>query len=190
MVVCRNAGRYYKVANRSDFYHDFLRSLFDTKDFPAFYDNRVACIKSFISEFGFLPQINIHDENKDEHYIYFYNKLDNCIASITIREVIMKMYNDDAQFEYALKSLLYTKKTFDLFSEYIEKNQNVKILLKLAETDFSPYDGEESIDHIEDDTLSKIIDESKNCKTMFGIDKPQNKISQKRLAKMEAHYGQ
>ena len=31
MVVCRNSGRYFNIANRSEFYHDFLRSLFEVE---------------------------------------------------------------------------------------------------------------------------------------------------------------
>lgn len=48
MVVCRNSGRYFNVANRSDFYHDFLRSLYEVKpEYPSFYENMSVFLAAF-----------------------------------------------------------------------------------------------------------------------------------------------
>ena len=69
MVVCRNAGRCFGVANRSDFYHDFLRSLYDKGDYPAFYDNKVACLVYYTQLLGHLPKMQVNDESKGEHYL-------------------------------------------------------------------------------------------------------------------------
>ena len=84
MVICRNAGRYFSVANRSDFYHDFLRSLYDTPELPAFFDNRVECFNYYITKLGYLPSYDINDESKQERYIYFYNTDDRMISCVII----------------------------------------------------------------------------------------------------------
>lgn len=105
MVVCRNAGRCFGVANRSDFYHDFLRSLYDKGDYPAFYDNKVACLVYYTQLLGYLPKMQVNDESKGEHYIYYYDPDQDSIECITIKKVIMSMYNSENEFKFALASL-------------------------------------------------------------------------------------
>ena len=90
MVVCRNSGRYFNVANRSDFYHDFLRSLYEVKsEYPAFYENKVTFLKYYKEKFGYLPERKINDESKEDKYVYYYDEKNNTLCSITIREIIM-----------------------------------------------------------------------------------------------------
>ena len=89
MVVCRNSGRYFNVANRSDFYHDFLRSLYEVKpEHPSFYENKVAFLKYYIDKLGYLPERKINDESKEDKYVYYYDEKNNTLCSITIREII------------------------------------------------------------------------------------------------------
>ena len=184
MVVCRNSGRYFNIANRSDFYHDFLRSLYESKsEYPSFYDNKVAFLKYYKEKFGYLPERKINDESKEDKYVYYYNEKSNTLCSITIREIIMFMYNDENQFEFSVRSLNYSTSIARMFEDYIEKNDVIDILLRLSVIDFSAYSGDEEIKSISDPQLKSIIDDSMSNKNMFGINKPQNKISLKRKSK-------
>lgn len=183
MVICRNAGRYFSVANRSDFYHDFLRSLYDKPNFPAFFDNRVECFNYYITNLGYLPPYDINDESKQERYIYFYNTDDGRFSAITIREVIMKMYDTENMYQYALKSLEYTARMFELYQPYIENSDIVHLVKELKNIEFEKYTGEEEIIEISCPSLAAIIQRSLKYKELFGINKPQNAIENKRKQK-------
>ena len=184
MVVCRNSGRYFNVANRSDFYHDFLRSLYEVKsEYPAFYENKVAFLKYYKEKLGYLPERKINDESKEDRYVYYYDEKSNTLCSTTIREIIMFMYNDENQFEFSVRSLNYSASMARMFEDYIEKDDVIDILLRLSVVDFSAYGGDEEIESISEPQLKKIIDDSMSNKGMFGINKPQNKISLKRKSK-------
>lgn len=87
MVMCRNSGRYFNIANRSDFYHDFLRSLYEVKpEYPSFYENKVACLKYYKEKLGYLPERKINDESKEDTVLFKeteeekYNALRSLIA--------------------------------------------------------------------------------------------------------------
>ncbi len=184
MVVCRNSGRYFNIANRSDFYHDFLRSLYEVKsEYPSFYENKVAFLKYYMEKFGNLPDRKTNDESKEDKYVYYYDEKSNTLCSTTIREIIMFMYNDENQFEFSIRSLNYSASMAIMFKNYIEKNDVIDILLRLSAIDFSVYRGDEKIELITEPRLKGIIDDSVSNKEMFGIDKPQNKISLKRKSK-------
>ena len=163
-VVCRNAGRYFKVANRSDFYKDFLRSLYDKQTYPAFYDNKIECLSYYAKLFSRTPEIDVDDECKTDHYIYYYDEAVDVIRSITIREVIMQMYNPENAFEYSLKSLQYTCTMFELFKDRIELSETVEIAMALNSLDYSNYSGDETIETITDPVLLRIILRAKGCK--------------------------
>ena len=181
MVVCRNSGRYFNIANRSEFYHDFLRSLYEVKsEFPSFYENKVAFLKYYKKKLGYLPERKINDESKEDKYVYYYDEKNNTLCSITIREIIMFMYNDENQFEFSVRSLNYSASIARMFEDYIEKDDVIDILLRLSDIDFSVYRGDEEIESILEPQLRGIIGDSMSNKGMFGINKPQNKISLKR----------
>ena len=76
MVVCRNAGRCFGVANRSDFYHDFLRSLYDKGDYPAFYDNKVACLVYYTQLLGHFPKMQVFREKRLQRLLTLFQKED------------------------------------------------------------------------------------------------------------------
>ena len=92
----------------------------------------------------------------------------------------MFMYNDENQFEFSVRSLNYSASMAIMFEDYIEKDDVIDILLRLSAVDFSQYNGDEEIESITEPQLKKIIDDSISIKEMFGINKPQNKISLKR----------
>ncbi|MBQ9646798.1 MAG: hypothetical protein IJV43_00360 [Oscillospiraceae bacterium] len=180
MVVCRNAGRYYGVATRSAFYRDFLRSLYDNGDFPAFYDNKVACLTYYVKRLGYLPRTDFRDESKADHYVFYYEPAYDTLKSITIREIIMKMYDRENAFAFAKASLSYECSMFELLHMAIVQSEIVSLALELNGMDLSKYTGEEPIDAIGDQKLEAIIDRARRCKEMVGMDKPQDRIEKKR----------
>lgn len=183
MVVCRNAGRCFGVANRSEFYHDFLRSLYDQDDYPAFYDNKVSCLVYYTQRLGYLPKMQVNDESKEEHYIYYYDPDQDSIECTTIKKVIMRMYNPENEFKFALASLQYTCSMFTLFKGHLKELDLAALAMKLGKIDLSRYSGEETIESIDDPLLSDVISESFNRHDLFGINKPQDRIENKRKNK-------
>lgn len=180
MVVCRNAGRCFGIANRSDFYRDFLRSLYDKDDYPAFYNDKVACLKYYARRLGRLPSTRFNDESKEDRYIYYYDPERDLLASITIKEVIMNMYDPENAFQYAQASLRYTCAMFELFKGHLREDDLVSLTLALGAMDFSKYSGDEPVEEITDPALSDLIAGSMQRRDLFGIDRPQDRIERKR----------
>lgn len=110
------------------------------------------------------------------------------LCSTTIREIIMFMYNYENHFEFSVKSLNYLASMARMFEYYIEKDDIIDILLRLSVIDFSAYSGDEEPESISEPQLKGTIDDSISNKRMFGINKPQNRISLKRKSKITTIY--